>query len=53
MARRAVKQRRKLQNRIADWEAIKGESGSTDKKKTVHKPCGAILSFTKPGSNKK
>ncbi len=52
MARKAVKQAKKLKARIADWEAISGTTTASNKK-TVSKPCGAVLSFTRPGSNKK
>lgn len=43
---------KRLKARIDGWESMKAEAG-TAKKKTIHKPSGGVLEFTKPGSLKK
>lgn len=50
--KKSKKQARNLKMRIADWERMPAESGGA-KTKTIYKPSGGVLQFTKPGSNRK
>jgi hypothetical protein len=48
---KAKKARKRLAARIADWDRINADRGMlTENIKQVSKPCGAILTFTKPGT---
>ena len=45
--------KKRLQARIDDWENLKATGSASPKKKTIHKPSGGVLEFTKPGSLRK
>lgn len=45
--------RKKLNGRIEEWEKMKADSSNAPNKKTIHKPSGGLLEFTKPGSLKR
>jgi hypothetical protein len=45
--------RKRLQARQDEWESIKASDSAAPNKKTLHKPSGGVLEYTKPGSLKK
>jgi hypothetical protein len=44
---------KRLNARISEWENLKASDSKAPNKKTIHKPSGGVLEFTKPGSLKK
>jgi len=44
---------KRLKARTDEWEAMKASDSNSPKKKTIHKPSGGVLEFTRPGSLKK
>lgn len=45
--------KKKLNGRIEEWEKMKADGSNSPKKKTIHKPSGGVLEYTKPGSLQK
>lgn len=45
--------RKKLQARIDEWEMLKAVESKAPNKKTIHKPSGGVLEYTRPGSVKR
>lgn len=44
---------KRLKARQDEWETIKASESKGPNKKTLYKPSGGILEYTKPGSLKK
>lgn len=44
---------KRLKARQDAWEGLKAADSSGKNKKTIHKPSGGVLQYTKPGSLKK
>ena len=44
---------KRLKARTDEWENLKASDSKAPNKKTIYKPSGGILEFTKPGSLKK
>jgi hypothetical protein len=45
--------KKRLQARVDGWEGLKVADSKAPNKKTIHKPSGGILEYTKPGSLKR
>ena len=45
--------KKRLKARQDEWDNLKASDSKGPKKKTIHKPSGGVLEFTKPGSLKK